>query len=245
VATQVASAQTSTAVQGYFQTATEAARAPPVANPTALSPTWTATPTRVDLKAELGMPVFRDELNNGARWNLTKPNTDTPNVTVKVENGGLLMTRSVPFGGKNWWLNYQTIQDFYLDARISTRNCSSDDQYGLIFRAPNYSSGFGFYFTITCDGYFNLMRWDDNGAYNLFKWELADAIQAGSNKTNVFAILAIGDFIRLYANQQLLKEISDSALRGKGHFGLFIDSRQTPDFTIEMQEIAYWENPPA
>jgi hypothetical protein len=247
IETAVAIARTSTAIQDFFATETAAANpvhvvpTPPIASPVA--PTPAPTPTQINFHEKLGMPTWQDELNNGARWSLAQPNTDTPNVMVKVENGILLMTRSVPYGGKNWWLNYQTLKDFYLEGKFITQTCSKDDQYGLIFRAPNYVSGFGFYYTITCDGYFNLMRWDENGAANLFQWEKSDAILAGANQTNLFGIWAKQNLIRLYANGKLVKEVNDSSLPNKGHFGLFVDSRQTPGFTIQLDEITFWENP--
>jgi len=153
------------------------------------------------------------------------------------------MSRSVPHGGKNWWLNYQTLQDFYLEGKFILHQCSSDDQYGLVFRAPDYTSGYGYYFAITCDGYFNLMRWDENGSVNLLKWEKTTAIREGPNQTNSLGIWAKQHLIRLYANGVLIKEISDYSQLDEGHFGLFIDSRQTPDFNIELDEIAFWTNP--
>ena len=245
VATEVAAARTATAAQDSSHSTIEAAKPAPSQSMTAtpVQVTSSVTPTAINFNEKLGMPGWKDELNSGGGWSLSKPNTDMSNVTIKVENGALSMSRSVPYGGKNWWLNYQQIKDFYLQAKFITRLCSSDDQYGLVFRAPNYNSGMGYYFTITCDGHFNLMRWDGSGAANLFTWEKTDAIQTGSNQTNLLGIWAKQNVIRLYANGVLLKEISDDALINKGHFGLFLDSRQTPGFSIELDEIAYWENP--
>ena len=230
VATNVSIAKTATVIQKYLLDTTNTAN--PIQN--------TSTPTQGNFKESLGMPVWRDELNNGGNWDLNTPNTDTPNVTTKVENGSLVMSRSVTYGKKNWWLNSQKIRDFYLEGKITTRECGGDDQYGLVFRAPNYIDGFGFYFTVTCDGNFNLMRRDTNGDVNLFNWEKSEAIQTGPNQTNDLGIWAKGNLIRLYANGKMIKEVIDSSLSNEGHFGLFIDSRQTPGFTISLDEIAYW-----
>jgi hypothetical protein len=239
VATNVSIAKTATVVNNFIMTST--ATANPLPNipspiPSSLSP----TPTQINFKESLGMPDWKDELNNGGNWSLNKPNTDTPNVTLKVENGSLIMTRSVPYGGKNWWLNFRKLQDFYLEGKFTISECSSDDQYGLVFRAPNYFDGFGYYFTVTCDGNFNLMRWDSYGAVNLFKWEKPNAILAGPNQTNNLGIWAQGNLIRLYANEKMIKELMDSSMINTGHFGIFIDSRQTPGFTIKLDKIAYW-----
>lgn len=245
VGTEVSIARTATTIQEYIEATTGSGKlaSPQVMTATSSKLTPSVTPTVINFNEKLGMPSWKDDLNSGAGWSLSKPNTDMANVVIQVANGVLSMSRSVPYGGKNWWLNYQQIKDFYLQGKFITRQCSSDDQYGLVFRAPNYHSGLGYYFTITCDGHYNLMRWDDNGAVNLFTWEKADAIRAGDNQTNLLGIWVKQSLIRLYANGVLLKEISDYSLATKGHFGLFIDSRQTPGFSIELDEIAYWENP--
>ena len=230
VATNVSIAKTATVIQKYLLDATKTAN--PIQN--------TPTPTPDNFKESLGMPAWKDELNNGGNWNLNTPNTDTPNVTTEIKNGSLVMSRSITSGGKNWWLNIQKIQDFYLEGKFTTRECSSDDQYGLVFRALNYKDGFGYYFTVTCDGNFNLMRRDTNGNVNLFNWEKSEAIQTGPNQTNDLGIWAKGGLIRLYANEKKIKEVTDSSIINPGHFGLFIDSRQTPGFSIKLDEIAYW-----
>lgn len=246
VATEVAAARTLTVMQ-TFSTAVTTTQGATTSQPSQTIPTVNSTPspspTPIDFETKLGMPTWKDELNSGAQWSLSKPNTDTPNVTVGVENGVLYMTRSVAYGGKNWWLNFQMIKDFYLEAKINTQECKNDDQYGLIFRAPNYSSGFGYYFTITCDGIFNLMRWDQNGSVYLFKWEKSAAIQSGANKTNTFGVLARSNSIKLFANGFQIKEVTETAINVKGHFGLFIDPQQTPGFRIEMDEIEFWVSP--
>lgn len=239
VATEVSAARTLTAMRQLSTTAF----IPKSTNQSVFPLTPFPSPTPINFSEKLGMPTWKDELNSGTRWSLSKPNTDTPNVTISVENGVLSMTRSVTYGGKNWWLNYQTLKNFYLEAKFKTQACNSNDQYGLVFRAPNYTSGFGYYFTITCDGYFNLMRWDQYGAVNLFKWEKSDVIQSGANKSNVFGVWATEDLFKLYANGIMIKEISDSSLNSRGHFGLFIDPQQTPGFKIELNEISFWDNP--
>ena len=65
-------------------------------------------------------------------------------------------------------------------------------------------------------------------------------IHKGPNQTNTLGIWIKGPIIRLYVNNNLLEEINDSTLLNSGHFGLFINARQTPGFTINMDEISYW-----
>ena len=68
----------------------------------------------------------------------------------------------------------------------------------------------------------------------------SEKIHKGPNQTNTLGIWIKGPIIRLYVNNNLLEEINDSTLLNGGHFGLFINARQTPGFTIYMDEISYW-----
>jgi len=56
-------------------------------------------------------------------------------------------------------------------------------------------------------------------------------------------LLADGDRLTLYANGVRLAEIEDDTFDEEGNFGIFVGARQSDDFTIRVDEIAYWENP--
>ena len=51
-----------------------------------------------------------------------------------------------------------------------------------------------------------------------------------------------GERIVLYANGVRLVEISDSTY-AEGKFGMFIGSSKTTDFTVEVDDMAYWNLP--
>ena len=74
----------------------------------------------------------------------------------------------------------------------------------------------------------------------LLNFPSSSAINSGSNQTNTLGIWVKDKVIRLYVNNQFLTEINDGSLTDEGHFGIFINSTQTPGFTIHMDEIAYW-----
>ena len=87
---------------------------------------------------------------------------------------------------------------------------------------------------------YNLRKWDSSGLSVLLENAIGDSINTGSNKTNILGVWAKDDRIRLYANGQFLQEISNASLINDGHFGLFINARETPGFTIKLDEISYW-----
>jgi hypothetical protein len=56
-------------------------------------------------------------------------------------------------------------------------------------------------------------------------------------------LMADGDRLVLYANGVQLREVEDDTYDEPGSFGVFVGARQTEDFKIRVNEIAYWENP--
>jgi hypothetical protein len=54
--------------------------------------------------------------------------------------------------------------------------------------------------------------------------------------------MADGKKLSLYANGVLLKEVSDD-IHLSGKFGVFVGSVKTPDFTVLVDEMAYWDLP--
>ena len=145
-------------------------------------------------------------------------------------------------GYLGWRLAPRSPKNFYLEATFTTGSCGGADLYGLVFRAKDYSSGFGYYFEITCDGRYSLSRWDDSGKATILGKSTNAAILPGANKTNHFGVMANNDSLKLYANGKLLQEVKDKTFLSSGYIGPFI-AGQTGGFTVEMDEIAYWQLP--
>jgi len=239
-ATQVAVVLTATALdQEIKQQVTE-----PSSTDTQGEPSATATNTPVppdDPKQELGQPNWNDDLSTGQYWSLDSDDKiiDTT-ITFSVGNGKLSANSDVVGKGNIYWLTHLTFQDAYLEAIFDVEECRNDDQYGLVVRAPDYESGTGYYFHITCDGHYDLRRWSKDDSSMLLGMPLSEKIHKGPNQTNILGVWVKVPIIRLYVNNNLLEEINDSTLINNGHFGLFINARQTPGFTVNMDEISYW-----
>jgi len=239
-ATQVAVALTATALdQEIKQQETEVTSADTKGEQSA-----TATNTHVPLddpKQELGQPTWSDDLSTGQYWNLDSGDIIIDSTTTfSVGSGELSANSDVTGKGNIYWLTHLTFQDAYLEAIFNVEECTNDDQYGLVIRAPDYESRFGYYFHITCDGHYDLRRWSNDGSSMLLGMPFSEKIHKGPNQTNTLGIWAKGPIIRLYVNNNLLEEINDSILLNNGHFGLFINAKQTPGFTVNMDEISYW-----
>lgn len=235
VSTQVALAFTETALQGTLESQTgTVSPSTPQETPTS---TTTQTPPADDPKIILGDPDWEDDLSSGKNWSLSEGDVEVGKSTFSASGGKLTAVNNF---GYNWWLTYFNFEDAYLEAVFEVETCADDDQYGLVIRSQDYEDGIGYYYTITCGGKYDLVRETSSGSISLVGLTTSPAINSGSNQTNTLGIWADGSVIRLYINNQFLKEINDSNLQVDGHFGLFLYSTQTPNFTLHMDEIAYW-----
>ena len=239
VATQASVVFTATALAEYFSKPTETTEPP--GSPTSESiPEPSATLSGEDPVKSLVQPNWKDDLSTSKNWNLDSGNVTFGNTTFSHVNGKLQTTGNSTSEGYIWYLSYLKLKNAYVEAKFDVGACSGKDQYGIVFRAVNYTDGFAYYFSVTCDGNYNLRRWNSSGSTLIIENKFNSAINSGGNKTNVMGIWAKDSRIRLYANGQFLEEINNSDLTGEGHFGLFINAKETPGFTFAMDEIAYW-----
>ncbi|MGD2157429.1 MAG: NBR1-Ig-like domain-containing protein [Anaerolineales bacterium] len=193
------------------------------------------TETTDDLN--LGNADWRDNLNDASYWFLL----DTEDTLWDVEDGQLIMTSFNPGSGDRWGLSTQpALADFYLEAVFITgETCSGLDRYGVLTRSPEPNSGYVFGFS--CDGRYRIYKWDgENEIYTaLREWTSASSIRQGPDQTNRLGFFAQGTTLKLYANGNLLEELTDSTY-DEGRFGLFIGSTNTQDLQVMVDEIAYW-----
>ncbi|MCS7247721.1 MAG: NBR1-Ig-like domain-containing protein [Anaerolineales bacterium] len=182
----------------------------------------------------LGTPTWRDTFKNASNWYLLK----TAYTEFRVKDGALVM-EATPGGSDEWGLATHTaIQDFYMEVEFRTgEKCSGKDRYGLLFRAPSPNAGYVFGFS--CEGRYRLYRWDGRNYNPLQEWTPSPAILSGPGQTNRLGVWAEGATLKLYANEVLLTELSDSTYL-KGRFGLFIAAVESDPFKVFVEEIAYW-----
>jgi len=199
-----------------------------------LTPMVTATPE--DPKLALGQPTWKKTPDFGNSFYIY----DDGNTRAKVEGGVLVMTAYSSMGWHGWSLRKASLQNFYLDATIRTRDCSGPDQYGLVFRSPDYTKGY--FYGFTCSGNYYLNNFDGNNQFPIVPVSSSPLILAGSYQTNRIGVMAQGGTIKLYANGKLLTQAADTSYT-QGSFGFFIAYINTPGFSFEVNEVAYWQLP--
>jgi hypothetical protein len=202
--------------------------------------TLTLTPTPENPRQSLGEPAWKNNLDTGKAFGLTANYGDDAGNSITIANGMMTMTNPNTNGYLMWRLTVATPNDVYFEAEFKNQNCSGNDQFGITFRSPDYSNGFGYYFGITCNGSYNLYRRDaETGKTSLIPLTPSTNILSGPGQINILGVLTKANNIKLYANGKLLQEINDSKFPQGGNFGPFIMGFSGNN-SIALDNIAYW-----
>lgn len=217
--------------------------------PPTLTPTSgpTATVSKDDPRPRQGNPTSTDPMDNSTHW--IWPTGLNDFTAIDFASGAMNLTSLKTTTG--WRLANPTGEAFsnlYLEAIIKTGTCATNDQYGMIVRVPVIKDADqGYLFGFTCDGHYSLRLWDGTVGTKgqmtrLVDWTASKAIYAGSNQINRIGLMMIGGRMLMYANGTLLGEVTNNTY-SSGYFGLYVGGAQTPNFTIQVDEMSYWDNP--
>ncbi len=214
-------------------------------SPTEVEPTLTGTATIVPTSALVpgGEPTWRETFENGTSFGINNEGYDDGNTRIFIEEDALKLVSINVNSWRGWRLASHKPQNYYLQAEFEVENCAGSDQYGLISQAPDYDSGFGYYFGLTCDGRYSVQKWNENGLANLEGWNESTAINSGANQQNQIGVLKSANIYQYFINETKVAEAQDDYFAVPGYFGPFIAGLSTPNFSVKLQEIAYWKSP--
>lgn len=203
------------------------------------TPVLTPTPLPSDPRALFGAPDFSDTFASSDNW----PLFEDEHVSFEVARNRLIMTAFNPDGWDSWMLSWPSLEDFYIEMTATQERCSGLDRFGMMLRATPSTRGYvGYLLGISCDGRYSLRRWNGDRFVTLIDWSPSDRLNSGADQTNRFGMLAEGNRLGIYANGYLLEEISDDT-HAEGRIGVFVGSVNTEDFTVRVEEVAFWELP--
>lgn len=229
---------------------TATATVPPTPAPTAtatLPPVPAFTAPAGDPRSKLGAPASTDPMDNERAW--VWPTGTDKYSSASFSNGSMALTALTDVDG--WRMANPRGSDYtnlYLEGTFNSATCKGTDHYGLIVRVPVLKeANKGYLFGITCNGSYSLRRWDgtigqDGKMEWLVRWTPSPAIATGSDKVNRLGLMAVGNRLILYVNGTLLTEVKDSTFSA-GYFGAFVGADDTNNYTVRIDEMAYWENP--
>lgn len=213
--------------------------------PTATPPPLPATPTAAPAAATAVTPARQPDVTFNTGRILWSENFDPPAFNwgrgrTAIADAGyvegalqaVLQTRAEPY----WSIGptYRvSAANFYYEGDIIVKECAKGDQYGLVFR----NDGYDYYaFTITCDGYFWLIRRLDD-RYDLLKVASSPFVPTGPGAYRL-GVLVQGKRIVLSVNGQAIYDHTENRLDQipAGSFGVYARAVSTGLLTIR------WDN---
>lgn len=232
------------------ETPTETATTGPTETPTSTftlepSTTLAATLPPTDPRNHQGDPTDFDLMDSAGNW--VWPTGTSQFTTTSFSDGSLWLTGNTNDSG--WVIPITTPgSNIYIEMVMRPQTCAERDNYGIIFRVPDYKTpDQGYLFGVSCDGRFALWKWDGKVAPNgestmLASWTSSTAIQAGVDKVNRLGVMAVGSSISLYINGVPVKSVTNTSY-ASGYFGAFVNPDVTSKFTVRIDEVSYWINP--
>jgi hypothetical protein len=221
---------------------------PTATQTTAATATATATATQVpptptlsgeDIVKTLGGSTLRFDFDNEQGWNFSQYFKDTDPIQMAVKDGKVEMKAVYADYNYQWLLTWPKPEDFYVEITATTGSeCAGLDKYGMIFRAPDPSKGYLVAFS--CDGRYSLWYFDGEKEVDILDWKTSDKIKAGPNQTNRLGIKAQGNQLTIYANGLAIDTLTDTK-ESKGQFGLMVGAVKTPNFTVYVDKMEYWD----
>jgi hypothetical protein len=237
---------TETSTQAFTSTITTTATSTITLIPTDI-PLVSPTTSQAILYPDVDMPWlgtspdWTDDMDDGHNWN-----TDKDDFTeVVFKQGSMQLIGLSPVIG---WRLAGTIplENAYIEIKFINHNCSSADYYGIIFNVPVLKEADrGFLFGASCGSSFVLLKWDGKAQpaghmTTLIPWRTDSVINGGNYATNRLGVLTDRGRIVLFVNDLAVAEIRDTTYES-GHFGVLISARETGYFTVDVDEVSYWD----
>jgi len=239
---QIQTKAAQTVVADITQNAPVATQAPPATSAPTSTPVPTlppATPTPSypagDPALELGAPDGVDTFDSAINFS---PMSNQCFVS-EITGGQLVMAAKGLAGITCWTTSWATLKDFYIETTsVMPDACDSRDNFGLLVRSPDSSSGY--LFGLNCAGQYNLRRMTGGSATELIPKTSSAAILVGAGQVNRIGISAYGGNFYLFANGQYLAGVTDYTYLEAGDFGYYVSAATTTPFVARYNDLGVW-----
>lgn len=158
------------------------------------------------------------------------------NTSADIQNDTLVLLAENNFIG--WSLNNQDHEDVIIE--VDTFQLSEDivNDYGVVCRADTSSSGAGYYFMVSGDGYYAIFLGTEESLDPLVEWTESAAINQGQDANTLVAV-CVQDYLALYANGELLAEVNDDTYT-EGYAGVAAGAFEDGVTEVEFDNVRVW-----
>jgi uncharacterized protein YraI len=158
---------------------------------------------------------------------------------TEVTGGQFVMAANGLPGVYCWTTSWPQIQDFYIETTaIMPEVCTPGDQFGLLFRSPDSSSGY--LFGLNCAGEYSLKRMTAGSSTDLVSPASSEYILPNGGEINRLGVVAYGGSFHLYANGKYLDSATDNTYVLPGALGYFINAATATPFVSRYEDLKVW-----
>jgi len=179
---------------------------------------------------DAGMVLFFEDFSdNDAEW----AEGDNESARYTFDDGEYLLS-ALTDNYLVWSRTYKDWENVAVELKARQVEGPADNEYGIICR---YQDADNFYqLSISGDGYYRLVKWDEAEFGELLSWERSSAINEGS-ETNRLSAICDGSRLSLSANEQTLFDVTDNALPTSGDVGMYVGTFDEGGVTIAFDDL--------
>ncbi|HSB91222.1 MAG TPA: family 16 glycoside hydrolase [Anaerolineales bacterium] len=214
-------------VQSFALIPDESAPTPAASAPTMEAPA-TSAPTPQLAATSAPAALLSDDFQSPSP---AAPLFGTRTMTFTLASGEGALTSLYPGGVVPVMYAAPVVADFALEVAIRFPDAAPSSAAGIIFRSDDTPDGLAYYYHLTLRPAASLLElavWKD-GAFSPIKMASIPTGGLDVDGANHLRLEARGDQLRVWINNVLTLEVSDTRLPGPGLLGLSIVSSQSPE----------------
>lgn len=196
--------------------------------PTAV--TENSNPSEIALDQIFGDPKVVDVFERGSSgFGINAGLNDDENIRIIALNNRLSLEPKKNNGFLTWRLRPPTVADSAVQMEFAIITCARGDRTGILMRSEDYTGGHGYYFSLSCEGTFSIMK--DSTVINTA--DARGAFRNDSGDINVMSAVAQGNTLTAYLNGQKLLSVQDETYK-EGFNGFFTAPQGQNTLTMDI-----------
>ena len=197
----------------------------------------TGEPQNEDIFGEAKISDVFDRGSSG--FGINAGLNDDDNIRIIALNNRLSLEPKKDNGFLTWRLRPPVVDDSAVEMEFSIITCARGDRTGILMRSEDYTSGHGYYFSLSCEGTVSILK--DSTVL-----DTADARGAFNNDSgdiNVMTAIARGDTLTILLNGKNLLSVQDDTYK-EGYNGFFTAAQGHNTLTMDITNFKeyYQEN---
>lgn len=157
--------------------------------------------------------------------------------SVVVNNDSITLSVNSARGSVTTFRNNTSLDNYYFESVMAVGLCKNGDQVGVLFRATGSQSFYRLLFK--CEGTVSLQQVIGGEPSNLIDWSLSNQVSPGLNTPIKIGVWVYGKTIRIYLNDKLFFETTNSTFYNGG-IGFYARAAGETNVTVNFASISVY-----